>query len=113
MKPAFWEANPMAATNSNVELDGILAAFRDRMPQWRARFGITDVGVFGSVVRGNDREESDLDVLVDYERAPSLFQLSALQREMSRIAGRNVDLSLRRTLKPAIGKRILAEVVYL
>lgn len=103
----------MGAPNSQIELDDILAALRHRLPQWKTRFGITEVGVFGSVVRGSAREESDLDVLVDYNTAPSLFQLSALQREMSQITGRNVDLSLRQTLKPAIGKRILAEVVYL
>ncbi len=103
----------MANPNPAAKLDTILAVLESRLPEWKARFGITEVGVFGSVVRGDDGEESDLDVLVDYDTAPSLFQLSALQREMSRIVGRNVDLSLRRTLKPAIGKRILAEVVYL
>jgi len=103
----------MATPNPAAKLDTILAVLESRLPEWKARFGITEVGVFGSVVRGEDGEGSDLDVLVDYQTAPSLFQLSALQREMSRITGRNVDLSLRQTLRPAIGKRILAEVVYL
>jgi uncharacterized protein len=100
------------ATMRNEDLPCILSALRNEMPRWKRRYGITRIGVFGSVVRGESVETSDLDILVDYDTAPSLFQLSALQREMTRATGRNVDLALRRTLKPAIGKHILSEVVY-
>ena len=93
-------------------LEEILSTLRAHLPELRQRHGIASIGVFGSYVRGEQRRSSDLDLLVEFERTPSLLQLSAMQREMGDLLGVSVDLVLRRTLKPAIGERILAEVVY-
>ena len=51
-------------------------------------------------------------MLVDFEDAPTLLQLAALQRRLGELAGIKVDLVLKRTLRPAIGEVILSEVVY-
>lgn len=56
-------------------------------------------------------KRSDLDILVEFEQVPALWQLSALQRHLSALVGIKVDLVLKRTLKPAIGRIILAEVI--
>jgi predicted nucleotidyltransferase len=96
----------------SVTLDEILSILRMHLPELRERYGVASLGVFGSYVRGEQRRRSDVDVLVEFERTPSLFQLVHMQNYLSSLVGAKVDLVLKRTLKPAIGKRILAEVVY-
>lgn len=97
---------------SPLTLDEILSVLRKHLPELRERYGVASLGVFGSHVRGEQRRRSDVDVLVEFERAPTLFQLVAMQSHLTDLVGVKVDLVLKRTLKPAIGKRILAEVVY-
>jgi predicted nucleotidyltransferase len=93
-------------------LDEILNTLRARLPELRERYGVASLGVFGSYVRGEQRPRSDLDILVEFERAPTLFRLVDLQDEIRGLAGVKVDLVIKRTLKPAIGRHILSEVVY-
>jgi len=81
-------------------------------PTLRRRFKVSRIGIFGSVVRGEQRRGSDLDVLVEYSRVPSLLELVALRRYLSEALGEKVDLVPRSALKPALRKAILAEVVY-
>jgi uncharacterized protein len=96
----------------SLTLDEILSILRSRLPELRERYGVASLGVFGSYVCGEQRRRSDVDVLVEFERAPTLFQLVDMQNQLSGLVGAKVDLVLKRTLKPAIGKRIFAEVVY-
>jgi predicted nucleotidyltransferase len=69
------------------------------------------LGVFGSYVRGEATAKSDLDILVEYDRPPSLFQFVRLQRDLSELLGVPVDLVMKSALRPAIGQVILSEVV--
>jgi len=96
----------------SLTLDEILGILRAHLPELREGYGVASLGVFGSYVRGEQRRRSDVDVLVEFERAPTLFQLVVLQNRLADLVGARVDLVLKRTLKPAIGKRIMAEVVY-
>ena len=74
---------------------------------------LSELGIFGSYVRGEQNEESDVDMLVDYTEAPDLIELIDLENYLSDNLGVKVDLVHRAGLKPRIGERILAEVVYL
>lgn len=105
--------NAIQATKTLPGLDEILTCLRASLPGLRARYHIATLGVFGSYVRGEQRETSDLDILVEFSITPSLFKLAALQNELTAQTGVQVDLTLRRTLKPRIGQYILAEVIYL
>jgi predicted nucleotidyltransferase len=91
-----------------------LARFRriltSHMPELKARYSIKSLGVFGSYVRGEAGARSDLDVLVEFQTAPSLFRFLELQEELSDLLKVKVDLVPRSALKPTIGQRILAEV---
>jgi uncharacterized protein len=62
-------------------------------------------------VRGEQREDSDLDVLVDFNGRLTLIDIAGLQNELTDALGIEVDLVMKDALKPRIGKRILAEVV--
>ncbi len=95
------------------ELEEIVAILRHRLPELREQYKLKSLGLFGSYVHAEQRKRSDLDVLVEFEEAPTLLELSALQRRLSDLVGVNVDLVLRRTLKPAIGEVILSEAVYI
>ena len=77
------------------------------------RYGVKKIGVFGSYVRGEQKEKSDIDLLVEFEEPISLLDFVALERHLSEIMGVKVDLVMKTALKPRIGKHILREVVYL
>ena len=74
------------------------------------RYQITSLGVFGSYVRGEARPDSDLDLLVEFRETPSLLEFTYLENELSDLLRVKVDLVMKSALKPAIGRRILAEV---
>ena len=78
----------------------------------RERFKVKEIGIFGSFVRGEQKETSDLDILVDFEGRVGLFEIVRLERFLSETLGEKVDLVMKNSLKPRIGKHILREVVY-
>jgi len=88
---------------------------RAMLPELAEKYGVAELGLFGSRVRGDHRTDSDLDVLVTFlpEARPSLFTLVELELLLGDNLGVKVDLALKDSLKPFIGRRILAEVQYL
>lgn len=68
------------------------------------------MGVFGSYVRGEQRDDSDLDVLVELGDGVTLIDYVGLQLELSDALGLKVDLANKKMLKRRIGQRILSEV---
>jgi len=88
---------------------------RAMLPELAERFGVAELGLFGSRVRGDNRLDSDLDVLVRFkpEAKLSLFKIVELEQFLGDALGLKVDLAMKDSLKPYIGRRILAEVQYL
>ena len=95
------------------DLATILDELRRLQPELKKRYPINEMGVFGSYVRGEQREDSDLDVLVDLGDGLTLIDLAGLELEISDALGLKVDLAMKDALKPRIGKRIFAEAVML
>ena len=95
----------------NKDLDKYTSAIREKLPELRQRFRVKSLGVFGSYVKGQQTEESDLDLLVEFYETPGLLRFIAMENYLSDLLGVKVDLVMKDALKPAIGKRILAEVV--
>lgn len=87
------------------------SVLREQMPLLRERFAVESLGLFGSYVRGEADSESDLDVLVRFEKVPGLFCLLGLENYLSDLLGLRVDLVLADSLKPRIGCKILSELV--
>ena len=73
--------------------------------------GVNEASVFGSFSRGEDKPESDLDLLVRYKENVSLLDVSGLKFELEELLGIKVDLVSKDYLKPRIKKRILQESV--
>jgi hypothetical protein len=88
----------------------IKAELRAILPELRRRWPISYLGLFGSWARGEQRPDSDLDLLVDFDGPLDLYAYVGLQDEIGRRLGLPVDLVHRRGLRPFIGGRILAEV---
>ncbi len=81
------------------------------MPELSRRYKVKSLGIFGSYLRGEADEESDIDLLVDLEKeSMTLLEFIALENRLSDLLGAKVDLVERSALKPAIGRRILEEV---
>lgn len=89
-----------------------LRVLRAHLPELRVRYGVQSLGVFGSYVRGDQRPRSDFDVLVEGVHG-SLLDFVGLQQELSKRLGVKVDLVPEKNLKPYIGKRVRAEVIWL
>ena len=93
-----------------TEIKQILQA---QKPYLAERYGVVEIGVFGSYVRDEQRPDSDLDILIELERPPriSLIGLVELEHYLSDILGTKVDIAIKKNLRKRIGKRILKEVV--
>ena len=77
------------------------------------QFKVKEIGIFGSIVRGEDKETSDVDILVEFEEPIGFFKFLELEEYLSDLIGRKVDLVSKKALKPRIGKHILKEVAFL
>jgi predicted nucleotidyltransferase len=82
-------------------------------PLLQERYGVKELGIFGSYVRQEQTATSDLDVLVEFSEVPSLLKFINLENYLTDNLGTKVDLVHKSGLKPRLGERILAEVVYL
>jgi predicted nucleotidyltransferase len=91
----------------------IEAVLGERREELTRDYGVAQIGVFGSCVRGEAGEGSDVDILVEFERSIGFFRFLELEERLGEWLGARVDLVTRASLKPRIGKRILSEVVML
>ncbi|MDQ1732174.1 MAG: uncharacterized protein QOK10_2333 [Pseudonocardiales bacterium] len=74
-------------------------------------YGVTIRGVFGSVARGQDTADSDIDLLVDLPPEMGLIQLGRLQRDLEALLNAKVDLIPEADLKPKVRMNVLSELV--
>ena len=81
----------------------------DDILQLCKKHNVRSLSVFGSVVHGEAKEASDIDLLVSFSCPTSLLQLVALERELSMILGKKVDLNTKASLSPYLRKQILKE----
>ncbi len=78
----------------------------------RLEFGVKEIGIFGSYVRGEQKEVSDVDILIELEKPVGFVKFLKLEKRISDLLGIKVDLVTKKALKPYIGQRILQEVQY-
>lgn len=90
-----------------------LRSQRHEILSMAARHGASDVRVFGSVLHGDDRQDSDIDLLVDVEPGRSLLDIIGLEQELGEFLGRRVEVLTVGGLSPYLEQRILAEAARL
>ena len=71
--------------------------------------GAKKIGIFGSCTRGNMHPKSDIDILVKFSKTKSLLEIVRLERQLSNILGRKVDLLTEKSISPYLIKRIKQE----
>ena len=89
----------------------ILNKLRQLLPLVTQCYHVEALGVFGSYSRNEEAPGSDLDILVTFSDPPSLFKFIELENYLSDHLGVKVDLVMKDALKPAIGRRIMKEVI--
>ena len=90
------------------EIEEILKRYK---PFLREEFKVKKIGVFGSYARGDESEESDVDILVEFYEQIG-WEFIDLQEFLEEILGKKVDLVTIKALRPQLKDKILEEVVY-
>ena len=91
------------------EIKKVLQKHRD---EFREQYGLKEIGIFGSYVKGEQKENSDIDMLIELEKPIGFVRFMRLESALSQLLGVRVEMVTRKALKPHIGKRILQEVKY-
>jgi len=96
------------------DVDRIIEKLKELKPTLETDYEVTEVGIFGSYVRDEQTENSDIDILIELKENHSvgLIKFCGLKDFLSEIFGKKVDLVTKKGIKPALKKYILNEVIY-
>lgn len=89
----------------------ILQKLKELKPVLNRDFSVKEIGVFGSFSNGNFSEDSDIDILVEFER-PIGWKFFSLEMYLEKIFNRKIDLVTKNALKDQIKETILQQVNY-
>ena len=89
----------------------ILEKLKKLDPKIKEKYKIKEIGVFGSIVRGEQNKRSDVDILVEFEKTPDLLRFIELERYLQGLLGKKVDLVRKQALRVELKDRVLKEVV--
>lgn len=92
--------------------DEILQILKELKPILEKDYNVTEIGLFGSYLRGEQNKNSDIDILLDHKSGLTFFKLIDLENLLNKTFNIKVDIAFKRYLKKNIGKRILSEVTY-
>lgn len=91
--------------------DEVRARLAALLPELRERYAVRSLSIFGSYARGEQTPESDLDVLVDFDKTPNLYELVGLGLDLEEALGMKVDVVMREGLKPRIAPSVLRDLM--
>jgi uncharacterized protein len=90
----------------------ILASLKKLKREVAREYSVKTIGVFGSVARSEQTDESDIDLLVEFSKPVGFVTFMKLENFLSEQLGVRVDLVTSDSLKPVIRQNVLAEVIY-
>jgi predicted nucleotidyltransferase len=79
----------------------------------KEKYYISEIGIFGSYVRGEETSKSDVDILVEFEKPVSLLAVSSLENSLSDLLGIKVDVVRKRSVRKELKENILNETMNL
>ena len=94
-----------------MKIQQIIKALNELKPVIREKYNVKELGIFGSYTRDQEKNDSDLDILVSFEVPIGFFKFLELEEYLSDKLDIKVDLVSKKALKPRIGKRILEQVI--
>jgi len=77
-----------------------------------SEFGVNSLAIFGSVARNEARTDSDVDILVEFDKPAGLFEFIDLKDYLEKVLQSHVDMGTPASLKPKLREQILEEAVY-
>lgn len=98
--------------NTMKTFEEIKELLQKHKEEFTKQYGLKEIGIFGSYIRGEQNEGSDVDILIELEKPISFVRFMKLENALSDLLGVQVELVTKKALKPHIGKRILQEVEY-
>jgi len=93
--------------------DEILKILDGLKEKLKEKYKVRSIGVFGSVIRGEQKETSDIDILVEFEDDADLFDLMGIELFLEEKLNQKVDVISKRALREEIREGVLKEVAYL
>jgi predicted nucleotidyltransferase len=75
---------------------------KQHLPELKEKYSVSHPGIFGSYIRGEQTRDSDLDILVQFDKKPELLKYIELEDYLSDLLGVKVDLVVKTALKPTI-----------
>ncbi len=97
----------------NTRLSEISKTLKKNLPELKEEYKINTLEVFGSFVRSEQEDGSDLDLLITFTNNPSLLKYIKLENYLTDLLGIQVDLVMKDSLKPRLSENILEEAVLL
>lgn len=93
-------------------VEQIMEIIKQYKEDLKKEYGVKEIGIFGSYVKGKQKDISDLDILIELEKPIGFVKFIRLEKRISDILDIKVDLVTKKALKPYIGRQILQEVRY-
>lgn len=97
--------------NKKITLSTCVHQLRNHLPGLARQFSISELSIFGSVARGDNRPSSDIDILVSFSKTPSLFTLVNLEQALKHLLHTRVDLVVADSLDDENKSRIFQDRV--
>ncbi len=94
-----------------MKREEVLRILHEHESELREKYGMQSLSLFGSVARDEARTNSDVDLLVEFDRPVGLFGLIALQNYLETLFGCKVDLGTPRSLRPELRNHVLQEAM--
>jgi len=94
------------------EVKAILKEHKDEVVQ---KYRVSEIGIFGSFVRGEQKRGSDIDILVEFtpRNIPGLLRLIEMEIYLEKLLRKKVDVVIKSGIRPELKKGILKEVIYI
>jgi uncharacterized protein len=87
----------------------ISSILKETLPYIKNKYGVEELEIFGSYVRGEDTDNSDIDLLVSFNNTPSLIKFIELENYLTGVIGIKVDLVMKNSIKKNLRQYILRE----
>jgi predicted nucleotidyltransferase len=95
-----------------MERDTALKILSEHKAELRRKHGVGSIAIFGSTARNEARPNSDVDILVEFERPIGFFELAEVRFYLEGALGQQVDLATSGSLRPPVRERVYEDVVY-
>ncbi len=90
----------------------IISTLKERKKELEEKYKVKRIGVFGSFSRGEEKEDSDIDILVEFTEPVGFFLFIDLENYLSSLLGEKVDLVTKNALKPVVKEKIISDTIY-